>query len=121
MLVVLVEVALSPAVMASWLGFSCGSIVNYALQHRFVFSRSSCHGLHFRRYVAVTLATMALNTALFWVLSSGLGVFYVASQVITIGCIVPINFMINRNFTFADLPVRRSRTLRALWRSQRSA
>jgi putative flippase GtrA len=120
-LVVLVEVALSPAVMASWLGFSCGTIVYYALQHRFVFSRSSCHGLHFRRYVAVTLATMALNTALFWVLSSGLGVFYVASQVITIGCIVPINFMINRNFTFADLPVRRSRTLRALWRSQRSA
>jgi putative flippase GtrA len=101
-LVVLVELAGSPAVMASVVGFACGTIVNYALQHRFVFSRSGGHGWYFPRYVAVTLITMLLNTAIFWALSSGLGVFYLASQVITIGIIVPVNFAINRSFTFAS-------------------
>jgi putative flippase GtrA len=45
---------------------------------------------------------MALNTALFWALSSELGVFYLTSQVITIGIVVPVNFAINRGFTFAS-------------------
>ena len=100
-LALLVELAGSPAVMASWVGFTCGTIVNYALQRRFVFSRSSGHRLYFPRYLAVTLVTMTLNTALFWVLSSGFGVFYLASQVITIGIVVPVNFALNRSFTFA--------------------
>jgi putative flippase GtrA len=100
-LVLLVELAGSAAVIASLVGFVCGTIVNYALQHRFVFSRSGGHGCYFPRYVAVTAITMMLNTALFWALSSGLGVFYLASQVITIGIVVPVNFAINRSFTFA--------------------
>jgi putative flippase GtrA len=101
LLVVLVELAATPAVMASVVGFACGTVVNYALQHRFVFSRSGGHGWYFPRYVAVTLITMMLNTIVFWVLYSGLGVFYLASQVITIGIVVPVNFVINRSFTFA--------------------
>jgi putative flippase GtrA len=44
---------------------------------------------------------MLLNTLLFWILSSGLGIDYLTSQVITIAAIVPINFAINRSFTFA--------------------
>jgi putative flippase GtrA len=100
-LVVLVEVVGSPAVIASVVGFACGTMVNYALQYRFVFARFSGHRLYFPRYVSVTLATMALNTALFWALSSGLGLFYLASQVITIAIVVPVNFAINRSFTFA--------------------
>jgi putative flippase GtrA len=100
-LAVLVELAGSPAILASLIGFACGTIVNYALQHRFVFARSSGHGLYFPRYVTVTLATMTLNTALFWALSNGLGVFYLAGQVITIGIVVPVSFALNRSFTFA--------------------
>jgi putative flippase GtrA len=100
-LVLLVELAGTGAVIASLVGFACGTIVNYALQHRFVFSRSGGHGWYFPRYLAVTAIAMMLNTALFWALSSGLGVFYLASQVITIGIVVPVNFVINRTFTFA--------------------
>ena len=100
-LTLLVEgVGIAPT-LASAIGFACAVVVNYALQHRFVFGRSSDHALYFPRYLAVTLATLALNTGLFWALSSGLGMFYLASQVITIGVIVPINFVINRSFTFA--------------------
>jgi putative flippase GtrA len=101
-LVILVELAGSPPVVASVVGFACGTFVNYVLQHRFVFSRSGSHRSYFSRYLAVTLATMGLNTAVFWGLASGLGVFYLASQVITIGIVVPVNFTINRSFTFAS-------------------
>ena len=100
-LTALVELARVPETLASAGGFACAVIVNYTLQHGFVFGRSRGHGLYFPRYLAVTMVTMALNTALFWALSSGLGMFYLASQVITIGIIVPINFVIHRSFTFA--------------------
>jgi putative flippase GtrA len=104
MLVILIELAGTPPVLASLLGFACATLVNYTLQHRFVFCRSRGHGSYFPRYLAVTLGTMTLNTLLFWILSSGLGIFYLASQVITIGVIVPINFMLNRSFTFRVRP-----------------
>lgn len=100
-LAALVELAGSPPVLASVLGFACATLVNYTLQHRFVFARSRGHGAYFPRYLAVTAGTMLLNTLLFWTLSSGLGIDYLASQVITIAAIVPINFAINRGFTFA--------------------
>jgi putative flippase GtrA len=99
-LVILIELAGSPPTLASLVGFVCATVVNYTLQHRFVFSRSRGHGSYFPRYLAVTLGTMTLNTLLFWTLSSGLGIYYLASQMITIGIIVPINFTINRSFTF---------------------
>lgn len=103
-LVLLTELTAVPSTLASALGFACAVPVNYALQHRFVFNPgSSRHLLLFSRYVAVTLLTMALNVGLFWLLTSGLGVFYVLSQIITIGVIVPLNFAINRSYTFADL------------------
>jgi len=103
-LVLLAELAAVPATLASALGFACAVPVNYALQHRFVFNSSSRrHLLLFSRYVTVTLLTMALNVGLFWLLTSGLGVFYVLSQIITIGVIVPLNFAINRSYTFAEL------------------
>jgi putative flippase GtrA len=100
MLVVLVELASSPPVLASVLGFVCGTLVNYTLQHRFVFARSRGHGAYFPRYLAVTLGTMTLNTLLFWFLSSGIGIGYLASQMVTLGVIVPLNFMLNRSFSF---------------------
>jgi putative flippase GtrA len=78
--------------------------VNYALQHRFVFNPDGrSHLLFFSRYVVVTLLTMALNVGLFWLLTSGLGMYYVLSQIITIGLIVPLNFVINRSYTFGEL------------------
>jgi putative flippase GtrA len=100
-LAALVELTASPPVLASALGFASGTLVNYTVQHRFVFSRSRGHEAYFPRYLAVTSGTMLLNTLLFWTLSSGLGIGYLASQVITIGAIVPVNFAINRGFTFA--------------------
>lgn len=100
-LVALVELAGSPPTAASVIGFVCATAVNYALQHRFVFGRNRGHVTYLPRYLGVTAATMTLNTLMFWGLVNGLSVNYVLSQVLTIGFIVPINFAINRGFTFA--------------------
>jgi putative flippase GtrA len=107
-LVVLTELVGAPSTLASALAFASAVPVNYALQHRFVFNKRRRHGRFFGRYVGVTLLTMALNTGLFWALTTGLGVFYLVSQIITIGVIVPLNFVINRSFTFADRTVQAS-------------
>ena len=107
-LVLLTELARTPATLASAVGFGCAVPVNYALQHRFVFNRSRQHLLYFPRYVSITLLTLALNTGLFWLLTEGLGLFYVASQVVTIGVIVPLNYALNRCFTFGALASQRS-------------
>jgi putative flippase GtrA len=100
-LLFLVELLGVPSTVASALAFACAVPVNYGLQHRFVFNRSSGHALYFPRYLPTTALTVGLNTAVFWVLTHELGVVYVASQVITIAIIVPVNFAINRSFTFA--------------------
>jgi len=100
-LTALVELAGSPATPASVVAFGCATLVNYSLQHSFVFGRSRGHALYLPRYLAVTSATMLLNALLFWTLASGVGVHYLASQALTLGVIVPINFVINRSFTFA--------------------
>jgi len=107
-LVVLTEVVRLPATLASAVGFSCAVPVNYVLQHRFVFNRRSRHLVFFPRYLSITLLTLGLNTVLFWLLTEGLGVFYVVSQVITIGLIVPLNYVLNRAFTFSDLVAERT-------------
>ena len=66
-LVVLTELVGAPSTLASALGFVCALPVNYSLQHRFVFNKSSGHILFIPRYVTVTLLTLAFNTCLFWV------------------------------------------------------
>jgi putative flippase GtrA len=106
-LVLLTEAGV-PATLASAIGFCCAVPVNYVLQHRFVFKRSSRHLVFFPRYVSITLLTLGLNTVLFWLLTAGLGLFYVASQIVTIALIVPLNYVLNRSFTFSDLAAQRS-------------
>lgn len=101
-LVLLVELAGCPATLASALGFAAATPVNYGLQHRFVFRRSGGHGRFFTRYLAVTAATMALNTALFALLAAWLP--YLLAQVVTIGMIVLVNFLLNRHVTFRVAP-----------------
>lgn len=101
-LVLLVELAGCPKTLASALGFAAATPVNYGLQHRFVFRRRGRHGRFLARYLGVTGATLGLNTVLFALFTTGLGVPYLPAQVGTIGIIVLVNFTLNRQFTFAS-------------------
>ena len=53
-LMILIELAGSPPILASLLGFACATFVNYRLQHRFVFSRSRSHSSYFPRYLLIS-------------------------------------------------------------------
>lgn len=103
-LALLVELLAAPETWASAIGFACAVPVNYLLQHRYVFRAVGNHRTFFARYVAVTLATMALNTGIFFLLNSVVGLFYIVAQIATIAVIVVVNFFVNMQFTFAASP-----------------
>lgn len=119
-LAALVELFACPATLASALGFACATPVNYVLQHRFVFGSSRRHDVALMRYLTVTFTTLGLNTAIFWLLYSGLGLYYLLAQIGTIAIVVPLNFAANRTFTFrsprpaAAAATKRGRPPRAL-------
>lgn len=101
-LVMLVEWWQVPSAMASSIGFASAIPVNYLLQHRFVFHGTGRHLTSFSRYVAVTLLSMGLNLALYWLFVFGIGIQYVLGQALAIGVVVLVNFTINRHFTFVS-------------------
>lgn len=100
-LVLLVELVGCPKTLASVLAFTVATPINYGLQHRFVFRRRGRHGRLFVRYLGVTTATLALNTALFALFTTHFAIPYPVAQVVTVGIIVLVNFVLNRQFTFA--------------------
>jgi putative flippase GtrA len=100
-LVALVELAGVPETAASAIAFACTIPVNYLLQHRFVFAARDGHLDTFTRHLIVTSLTLALNTLLFWALVEALGVPYVAAQLVVIGIVVPVSFVLNRHYAFA--------------------
>lgn len=102
-LILLVEAFAVEKGIASTIGFLTAIPVNYALQHRFVFDRTGRHWRFFSRYVAVTLAALGLNAALFLLGINVLGFHYLPTQIVVIGLIFVLNFHVNRAFTFNDL------------------
>ena len=91
-------------VLASALGFLFAIPVNYWLQHRFVFRSKSDHRIAATRYVATTMAGLALNTVLFAAATLVLAIPYLLAQVAVTVLVFIANFLVNRAFTFAARP-----------------
>ena len=100
----LVELAGMPAVPASALGFVAGGLVNYTLGRRFVFRSDRSHAGALPRFFAVALSGLAINTLMMALLVTGLGLHYLAAQVLTTGTLVVWHFLANRFWTFRDAP-----------------
>jgi putative flippase GtrA len=99
-LALLVELFATNETMASGAGFVVAVMVNYTIQHTWVFEAEGRHKEHLPRYVVVTLLTFALNLGLFWVAVNVAQVWYPVAQVFTTGVVFILNFVINRQFTF---------------------
>ena len=97
----LVEILAVNPTMATAAGFVAGCVLNYALQHRWVFRADGRHITFARRYALVTAATFVLNVALFHALHAVVGLWYVLAQVIATVVVFLVNFEINRRYTFA--------------------
>ncbi len=86
---------------ATALGFICAVPVNFHLQRRYVFGSTADLSRSFAMYCGITLATLILNTAIFWVIYNWSGVHYTVAQIATTLAIALINFFANRTFTFS--------------------
>ena len=92
------------ATYASAIGFCVAIFVNYSLQYYWTFRAAGPHAVLFLRYLVVTLSMLGVNTLLFWILNEAAGVYYLIAQVIATGCVMILNFTINRRYTFAYAP-----------------
>ena len=95
-----VEFLSLPKTLSSFIGFCIGSIINYSLQHRFVFKKSGDHGVFFKRYVLVTSIMQIVNVVMFWGLVTYTNIQYILAQTIVVGFVFICNYIINSTYTF---------------------
>jgi len=91
--------------LASAIGFFAAIFVNYSFQYHWTFKSRVAHSTAFKRYVFVTLLMLGVNTVIFWSFNEGIGVPYIASQVLATGIVLVFNFLINRFYTFVGRPI----------------
>ena len=101
-LTLMVEVFGTPPWLASPVAFVAGAVVNYVLQYHWTFQAQGSHRVMFTRFMLVTLATMSLNTALFWAFTQLMDIHYLIAQALAIGLIIGVNYVINKHYTFAS-------------------
>jgi putative flippase GtrA len=70
--------------LAATISFIAGLLVNYALSKFWVFNGSKLHNQthEFLFFSLIGLVGLGLNDLIFWILTSGLGLFYIFSNVI---------------------------------------
>jgi putative flippase GtrA len=98
LLAVFVEVFHIAALLASTAALSISVLVNYRLQHLLTFRSKSAHLIAGPRFIGLTLGTLVANAGLFSLISLVLP--YLLSQIITTLTIFPINYFLNKTFTF---------------------
>lgn len=100
-LIALVEVGRLDAVAASVIGYACGGVVSYTLNRRHTFASDRPHAQAVWRFALVAGLGLVLTGLLMALLTRGLGLPYLAAQVLTTGIVLFWNFSGNRIWTFA--------------------
>lgn len=89
------------ASLASALGYMVGFAINYPLNYRYSFDSQRPHGDALRRFSAVVLFGLALNTVLMWLLAEQWHWHTLLAQVLTTGIGLVVNFCAHRWLTFS--------------------
>ncbi len=88
-------------VLSATISFVAALIVNYALSVLWVFPASKYRRLHeFLFFGLIGLVGLGINDLLIWVLSSGFGVYYVWSKVISTSVVFAWNFLARKFLLF---------------------
>lgn len=95
-----VELAGVGAVPASALGYACGAVLNYVLNHRYTYRSEVSHVRGVSRFAVVVALGLAGNALLMALFNGWLGWNYLLSQVITTGIITLWNFIGHSLWTF---------------------
>ena len=86
--------------LGNLLGFVVSVLTNYYLNRRWTFRSSAAVGAELTRFFVVSVAAYLANLAVFSVLHSAVHVAPIPSQVIAIACVMPINFVFNKLWSF---------------------
>jgi putative flippase GtrA len=88
------------ALPASAAGFVAALVVQFAINRSVVFDARTALGASFLRYTAVSLLGLVMNLAILHATTRVLGVHYLAGALIAIAFVTPLNFALNRGWTF---------------------
>lgn len=105
-MVVLINQLRLPEVVASSIGFVAGACVKYPLNYWAVFATGERHAAAIPRFVMSLAIAFALNAVLFALLLRYLDVHYMASQVITTGTVLLLNYLLARYWIFPTRSVK---------------
>ena len=100
-LLLLVEVFNVNKVVASAIAFVVASVINYSLQHRFVYQCTGGHDKHALRFFLVTVVGLGINSLLFPQLLKVMDI-YLLAQLVTIVAVFMFSFIMNTKFTFCE-------------------
>lgn len=95
-----VEILSLPKTLSSFISFCIGSILNYSIQHRFVFKKSGEHAVFFKRYVFVTSIMQIINMTMFWGFVTYTSIQYILAQILVFGFVFVCNYTVNSTYTF---------------------
>ncbi|MBQ3760847.1 MAG: GtrA family protein [Clostridia bacterium] len=94
--------------IAQLLGFAAGTLNAYFMNGRFVFGAENPKRNRGKRQLLRTFVgygfTFALSELLLWIWISNLGLNEMLAKVLNLFVTVPLNFVINRFWTFAQKP-----------------
>jgi putative flippase GtrA len=99
-LTALVELAGSPVVLATTLGFGVGALVNYTLNHRFTFASAERHAVALPKFLTIAAVGAVLNAAIVAWLLRHVPVHYLVIQLAATGTVLLLNFTANSLWTF---------------------
>ncbi len=86
----------------SFAGAVLGAVVGYVLNYAFTFRSSLPHVQTTLRYGVITVLSILLNTALFFVLSVILGLAVIVAQILSTMIVFICNYWAHKTITFDD-------------------
>lgn len=86
---------------ATSLAFVWVGLQSYALSINWVFESDNSHATSFPRFIIVSLVGFFSNLGIMYLLINILGVWYLAAQAVTVLIIPPMNYLMNRYWTFS--------------------
>lgn len=86
---------------SSTVGFIFALVISYLLNHRWTFACTRGYMSGFARYTATSTIGLLLNIATMYILNSVFHLWYISAQIVVIAIVPPINFIINKYWTFS--------------------
>ena len=95
----LAEIVGVELVLATTVGFAIGAAINYLLNYHVLFHSARRHSVAVPRFLTVAVAGALINAAVFAAVL-GVGVHYLAAQVVATLAVLIVTFLANRRWTF---------------------